>query len=102
MAGRASRIPEKRVLPEIPVHPGDFEDLRKDLKTIGCSGLFGRVWDVQDAYMLAELEGGAMESAFQTSIRAEYATWTWEHWRSTYGFSEMNEDLEPGSKGDTN
>jgi hypothetical protein len=74
-----AKIPEKRVLPAIPTHVGDFEELITDLKTIGCSGLFGRVWDVQDADMLAEIGGGAMEPAFRSSIRAKYGNWTREH-----------------------
>jgi hypothetical protein len=38
-----TKITEKRILPEIPMHAGDFEELIKDLKTIGCSGLGFRV-----------------------------------------------------------
>jgi hypothetical protein len=96
-----AKIPEKRILPAIPMHAGDFEELIKDLKTIGCSGLFGRVWDVQDADMLAEIGGGAMEDAFRTTIRAKFGNWTREHWRETYNFPDREEDLEAGGKGDT-
>ena len=77
------------------MHSGDFEELIKDLKIIGCSGVFGRVWNVQDANMLAELEGGAMEATFRSSIRARDRSWTLEHWRATYDFPDTTEDLQP-------
>ena len=90
------------MIPAIPQQSEDFEDLVTDLTTIGCIGLFRRVWDVQDAKMLAEIEGGAMAPAFRSSyIRAKYGNWTREHWRYTYGFPETDQDLEPGNKGDS-
>ena len=96
-----SKIPEKRIVPDIPQHSEDFDELLKDLEKMGCLGLFGKVWDVQDARMLEEIEGGAMEDAFRTTIRAKYGNWTREMWRAVYDFPDTNEDLEPGSKGDT-
>ena len=90
------------MVPVVPQHPGDFEELRTDLTTIGCEELLYRVWDLQDARMLAELVGGDMEPAFRSSfIRAKYKHWTREHWRMTYGFPDTTNDLEPANKGDS-
>ncbi len=96
-----SHIPEKRILLDIPQHPEDFKELLKDVEQIGCLGLFGKAWDVQDARMLEEIEGGAMEPAFRATIRAKYGNWTQGHWRAVYDFPDTSEALEPGSKGDT-
>ncbi len=62
------KISEKRVVPAVPQYPGDVEELLTDLKTIGCEGLLHRVWDLQDAKMLAEILGRAMEPALRSSF----------------------------------
>ena len=92
------KIAEKRICPDIPQHEGDFYELLQDLEAMGCSGLFGKVWDVQDARMLEEIEGGPMVPAFRATIRAKYGNWTRELWRSVYDFPDTKEDLEPGNQ----
>jgi hypothetical protein len=51
--------------------------------------------------MLEEIEGGPMLSAFRTTMRAKYGSWTREMWRELYGFPDTSVDLEPGGKGDS-
>ena len=54
-----NRITEKKVVPVVPQHPGDFEMLRSDLATMQCEELLYRNWDIQDTGILAEVHGKA-------------------------------------------
>jgi hypothetical protein len=97
------RITEKRVVPVVPQHPGDFEMLRKDLATMKCEELLYRNWDIQDSGMLAEVVGKAVPLAFWESyIRGKRKHWTRNHWCRTYNFPDSEYGLESGQKGDSN
>ena len=97
-----SKIPEKRVIPAIPLHSGDFGESahgshdhwvhRASLAGCGMCRT-PRCWQKLRAELWSLPSGRA--------IRAKYGNWTREHWRSTYDFPDTDEDLEPGSKGDT-
>ena len=97
-----NRITEKKVIPVVPQHPGDFEMLRCDLATMQCEELLYRNWDIQDTGILAEVQGKPVPSVFRENrIRGKRTNWTWEHWSHAYSLPDCEYGLESGQKGDS-
>ena len=82
-------VPDKLVRPVAPTDAGHREQLRKDLRKMGCEEFLYLPWDLHSDTMLQELGGKPVPAEFRDSeIRGQWKKWTSEHWRVTYNFPD--------------
>ena len=76
----------KKVQPEIPRDQDELEQLRRDLKRMGCDGLLEVPWAYSDEELVREVIG-PFPNVWDNTIRGQPKSWTPELWRETYEFS---------------
>jgi hypothetical protein len=78
-------IPMKPLVPAIPTDDEELQGLGVDLRIIGCEGLLGQPWNVQEDNVLGEFK---FERGNQWigSKRKDPDNWTLDTWARVYGF----------------
>ena len=78
-------IPMKPLVPAIPTDDEELQGLGVDLRIIGCEGLLGQPWNVQEDNVLGEFrfERG---NQWIGSKRKDPDNWTLDTWARVYGF----------------
>jgi hypothetical protein len=78
-------IPMKPLVPAIPTNDEELRDLGADLRIMGCEGLLGQPWNVQEDHVLREFKFERGNQWLGTK-RREPDNWTPDTWARVYGF----------------
>src|SRR5579875_3729963 len=75
------------VCPRIPKNPEEKEQLREDLKTMGCEGLLDEPWGLKSREMVQEFLQ-PQSNQWDGTIRRMSEKWTADKWVDVYNFKK--------------
>jgi hypothetical protein len=78
-------IPMKSLVPAIPKDDEELRELGVDLRIMGCEGLLGQPWNVQEDNVLREFKFERGNQWIGTK-RRDPDNWTSDTWARVYGF----------------
>jgi hypothetical protein len=78
-------IPMKPLVPAIPTDDEELRELGEDLRRMGCDGLLGQPWNVQEDRVLREFKFERGNQWLNTKRRVP-ESWTPDTWAGVYGF----------------
>jgi hypothetical protein len=78
-------IPMKPLVPAIPTDDEELRELGEDLRKMGCEGLLGQPWNVQEDNVLREFKFARGNQWIGTK-RRDPENWTPDTWARVYGF----------------
>jgi hypothetical protein len=78
-------IPMKPLVPAIPTDDGELRELGEDLRRMGCEGLLGQPWNVQEDNVLREFKF-ARGNQWEGTKRRDLENWIPDTWARVYGF----------------
>jgi hypothetical protein len=78
-------IPMKPLVPAIPKDDEELQELGEDLRRMGCEGLLGQPWNVQEDLVLREFKFDRGNQWLNTKKR-DLENWTPDTWARVYGF----------------
>jgi hypothetical protein len=78
-------IPMKPIVPAIPTDDEELRELGEDLQRMGCEGLLGQPWNVQEDNVLREFKF-ARGNQWEGTKRRDPENWTPDTWARVYGF----------------
>jgi hypothetical protein len=78
-------IPMKPLVPAIPTDDEELVELGEDLWRMGCEGLLGQPWNVQEDNVLREFKF-ARGNQWEGTKRRDPENWTPDTWARVYGF----------------
>jgi hypothetical protein len=81
-------IPMKPLVPAIPTDDEELRELGEDLRKMGCEGLLGQPWNVQEDNVLREFKfaQGNQTNQWIGTKRRDPENWTPDTWARVYGF----------------
>ena len=82
----------RKVIPQLPAEEEDIEQLREDLRRMGCAGLLSVPWGFREEAMVSELIGEP-PNQYHNTARAHPELWTREMWQRVYGFRQGGSGL---------
>ena len=82
---KAGAMALKAVVPGIPKSAKDRELLEEDLRRIGCHGLMGKPWRMED--LVVQLLGDK-DNEWHRTMRQAPKKWMAKEWRKVYGFAK--------------
>jgi hypothetical protein len=77
-------IPMKPLVPAIPTDDEELRELGEDLRRMGCDGLLGQPWNVQEDRVLREFKFERGNQWLKTK-RRDPENWTLDTWARVYG-----------------
>ena len=87
----------KPLILAIPTDDEEFQELKEDLRAMGCAGLLARPWNVQSDDMLREflfMRGNQWDG----TRRRDPKNWTPDTWAKVYGFQKIVKEGWAGRK----
>jgi hypothetical protein len=78
-------ISMKPLVPAIPTDDEELQELGEDLRSMGCEGLLGQPWNVQEDNVLREFKFERGNQWIGTK-RRDPDNWTSDTWARVYGF----------------
>jgi hypothetical protein len=89
-------IPMKPLVPAIPTDDEELRELGEDLRRMGCEGLLGQPWNVQEDKVLREFKF-KRENQWIGTKRRDPENWTPDTWARVYGFQRgLEKDGQAG------